>query len=91
MNRMHWTVQEAVDLLAEAHWVDQGGQGLNPDPVTLEALVRALATRPETFEQVWEVWEDELILSECSQERRDQARSWLDAVVLHELENPDAS
>jgi len=91
MNRMHWTIPEAVDLLAEAHWVDMGGQGLDPDPITLDALAQALAARPEVLEEVRKAWEDELPLAEWSQERRDQANSWLDAFVLDGLSNPDAS
>ena len=59
-----------------------GREGLDPDPVTLEALAWALDTHPEYLKQVWEAWEDELILSKWSQERRDQARYWLDAVVI---------
>jgi len=38
VNQLYWTVAEAVDLLVEAHWVNQGRQGFNPDSVTLEAL-----------------------------------------------------
>jgi len=91
MNRMHWTVQEAVDLLAEAHWVDMGGQGLDPDPVTLDALAQALAARPEVLEEVRKAWGDELLVSEWSQERQDQANSWLDTFVFDSPSNPDAS
>jgi len=88
---MYWTIPEAVDLLAEAHWVDLGGQGLDPDPVTLEALIRALAFRPEVLEEVRQAWEEELLLSEWSQERRDQARYWLDAVMVGRMADPDGS
>jgi len=64
-------VPEAVDLLAEAHWVDLGRQGLDPDPVTFEALARALNARLEVLEQVWHAWEQELSRDGWSQTHRD--------------------
>jgi len=91
MNRIYWTVPEAVELLAEAHWVDLGGQGRDPDPVALEALAWALDGHPKYLEQVWEVWEDELILAEWSEARRNQAHYWLDAVVIGGIAAPDHS
>jgi len=81
MNRVYWTVPEAVDLLAEAHWVDLGGQGLDPDPITLEALAWALDGHPESREQVWNAWEGELIPVECSLERGDEAPDRLTNVM----------
>jgi len=51
VNRVYWTVAEAVELLAEAYWVDLGWQARGPDPITLEALAWVLDGR----EQVWEV------------------------------------
>lgn len=83
----HWTIPEAVELLTDAYWVDAGGQGLSPDPVTLEALARALNARPEMLGHVWAAWEDELLLAEWSQERRDTARYWLDAVIIGGIAN----
>jgi len=56
VNQLYWTVAEVVDLLAEAPWVNQSGQGFNRDLVTLEALIQA--NRPEVLEQIWVVWED---------------------------------
>jgi len=78
----HWTIPEAVELLAQAHWVDLGWQGLGPDPVTLEALAWALDGNPQFLEKVWDAWEAELILSEWSPECRNQARYWFDTVVI---------
>jgi len=58
---MHWTVLEAVDLLAEAYLVDLSGRSFTaPDPITLEALARALDARPEVLKQVWQAWEAQL-------------------------------
>jgi len=83
MNQMHWTISEAVALLMQAYLVDLGGrQSLDPDPITLEALARALDARPEVLEQVWTVWEDCLIQASWSRTHRDQARYWLDTVVI---------
>jgi len=82
MNRVYWTVAETVELLAEAYWVDLGWQGQSPDPITLEALAWALDGNPKYREQVWDAWEDELILSDWPTERREQARSWLDTMVI---------
>jgi len=87
VNRIYWTVPEAVELLAEAYWVDLGGQGLNPDPIALEAL----DGHPEYLGQVWSAWEDELILAEWSEARRNQAHYWLDAVVIGGIAAPDHS
>jgi len=54
MSRMYWTVSEAADLLAEAYLVDLSGRSFTPpDPITLEALARALDAHPEVLEQVW--------------------------------------
>lgn len=88
MNRIYWTVPEAVELLAEAYWVDLGRQGLDPDPVALEARAWALDGHPEYLGQVWSAWEDELILAEWSSERQDQARYWLDAIVIGRITLP---
>jgi len=78
----YWTVAEAVELLAEALRVDLGGVGADPDPVTLEALARALELEPEMLELVRETWESEMILAEWTQVRRDEAQYWLDAVMI---------
>jgi len=60
MNRMYWTVMEAVELLNQVYLVDLGGRGLMaPAPITLEALARALDARPEVLEQVWNAGEEE--------------------------------
>jgi len=83
MNRMHWTVLEAVELLSQAYLVDLGGRGLMvPDPITLEALARALDARPEVLEQVWQAWEDELCRVGWTRTHRDEAHYWLDTVVI---------
>lgn len=72
MNRMHWTVFEAVGLLTRAYLVELGGPASTaPDPITLEALARALDARPEVLEQVWQTWEKELINTGWSQAYRD--------------------
>jgi len=78
----YWTVAEAVELLAEALWADLGGIGVDPDPVTLEALARALELAPEILGLVWETWESEMIFAEWPQARRDEAQYWLDAVLI---------
>jgi len=54
VNQIYWTVPEAVELLAEAHWVDLGWQGQGPDPITLEALACVLDGNPKYREQVWD-------------------------------------
>jgi len=82
MNRMYWTTQKAADLLVEAYLVDLGRKGPSPDPIALEALARALDTRPEVLEQVWDAWDDRLILAGWSKAQRDRARDWLDVVVI---------
>jgi len=83
MNRMYWTVLEAVSLLSQAYLVDLGGKGLlTPDPITLEALARALDDRPDVLERVWDAWNADLIRAEWSAARRKQARHWLDTVVI---------
>jgi len=88
VNRIYWTVPEAVELLADAYWFDLGLRGLDPDPITLEALAWALNGHPEYREQVWDAWEDEMILAEWSPERRDQAQYWLDTVVIRGIAVP---
>jgi len=83
MNRMYWTVLEAADLVAEAYLVDLGGRRfMAPDPITLEALARALDARPEVLEQVWQAWEAQLARAGWSEAHRDQARYWLDVVLI---------
>jgi len=89
MNRMHWTVLEAVDLLAEAYLVDLSGGGfMAPDPITLEALARALDARPEVLEQVWQAWEAQLVRAGWSEAHRDEASCWLNVVVIGGIANP---
>jgi len=59
MNRMYWTVLEAVNLLTRTYLVNSGGRAsMAPDPITLEALARALDARPDVLEQVWQAWEE---------------------------------
>jgi len=88
MNRMHWTVLEAVSLLSEAYLVDLGGKGLlNPDPITLEALARALDARPDVLEQVWQAWKAQLVQASWSEAQRKRARYWLDSVVIGGIAN----
>jgi len=83
MNRMYWTVMEAVELLNQVYLVDLGGRGLMaPAPITLEALARALDARPEVLEQVWNAWEEQLNRAGWTQKHRDEAHYWLDAVVI---------
>jgi len=83
MSRMYWTVLEAADLLAEVYLVDLGRQSLMaPDPIIFEALARALYKQPKMLEQVWQAWEAQLVNAGWSQANRDQARYWLDAVVI---------
>jgi len=83
MHRMYWTVSEAADLLSEAYLVDLSGRAsLAPDPITLEALARALDARPEVLEQVWHAWDAQLVKAGWSKVHRNQARYWLDAVVI---------
>jgi len=84
----YWTVAEAVELLAEALWVDLGGIGTDPDPVTLEALARALDLSPEMLELVWNTWESEMVLADWTQGRRDEAQYWLDAVLIGGIAEP---
>jgi len=80
---MYWTVSEAADVLAEVYLVDLGGHSFTaPDPVTFEALARALDAQPEMLEQVWQAWDAQLVKAGWSQGHRDQARYWLDAVVI---------
>jgi len=80
---MYWTVLEAADLLAEAYLVDLGRRpSTHPDPITLEALARALDARPEVLEQVWQAWEAQLVTAGWSERHRNQARYWLDVVVI---------
>jgi len=80
---MYWTVLEAANLLAEAYLVDLGNwSSTAPDPITLEALARALDARPEVLEQVWQAWEAQLIKADWSEAHRDEASYWLDAVVI---------
>jgi len=88
MNRMHWTVLEAVELLSQAYLIDLGERGLMvPDPITLEALARALDARPIVLEQVWQAWEVQLARAGWSEAHRDEAHYWLDAVVIGGLTN----
>jgi len=83
MHRMHWTVLEAVALLDRAYLVDSGETAFfAPDPITLEALARALDARPEVLEQVWHAWDAQLVKAGWSKVHRNQARYWLDAVVI---------
>lgn len=83
MNRMYWTVLEAANVLAEVYLVDLGRRSFTaPDPVTFEALARALDAQPEILEQVWQAWDAQLIKAGWSQQHRYQARYWLDAVVI---------
>jgi len=90
MNRMHWTVLEAVYLLSRAYVVDLGGPAfLGPDPITLDALARALNAQPKVLEQVWHAWEQELIRTGWSKVYQDQAHYWLDAVVIGGIATPD--
>jgi len=80
---MYWTVVEAVDLLFEVYLVDLGRQSLMvPDPIIFGALARALYKQPKMLEQVWHAWEAQLVDAGWSQAHRDQARDWLDAVVI---------
>jgi len=83
MNRMYWTVLEAVDLLTRTYLVDSGGRAsIAPDPITLEALARALDARPEVLDQVWQAWAEQLGRAGWTQTHQDQAHYWLDAVVI---------
>jgi len=83
MSRMYWTVSEAADVLAEVYLVDLGGHSFTaPDPVTFEALARALDAQPEMLEQVWQAWNAQLMNAGWAQRHRDQARYWLDTVVI---------
>jgi len=80
---MYWTVVEAADLLAEVYLVDLGNWASTaPDPITLEALARALDARPEVLEEVWNAWEEQLNRAGWTQKHRDEAHYWLDAVVI---------
>jgi len=80
---MHWTVLEDASLLDRAYLVDSGETVFfAPDPITLEALARALYARPEVLEQVWQAWEKQLVEAGWSEAHRDQAHSWLDTVVI---------
>jgi len=92
MSQMYWTVSEAADVLAEVYLVDLGGHSFTApdpvDPVTFEALARALDAQPEMLEQVWQAWDAQLVNAGWAQTHRDQARYWLDAVVIGGLTFP---
>lgn len=89
VNRMYWTVLEAVDLLSRAYLVDLGGRAfMVPDPITLKALARALDARPEVLEQVWQAWEAQLVKAGWPEAHRDEASYWLDAVVIGGIAHP---
>lgn len=63
--------------------VDLGGrESLSPDPITLEALTRALDAKLEVLEQVWQAWEVQLARARWSEAHWDEAQYWLDAVVI---------
>lgn len=88
MNKPIWSPAEAAWLLAEVY-AGSLGEVCDIDPVTQEELVRALDADPAYLEATWDAWVEPLILLYgWSEERIDEARSWLDAVLLGGLAIP---
>lgn len=79
-----WTAIEAAYHLGEA-WVAQQGEDADHSPVETQAIARVMDADPEYFEEVWDVWQEELLLAAYTQKQIDEARYWLEVVVIDEL------
>jgi hypothetical protein len=80
-----WTTTEHAYHLDEAYAIVLGEVDSDTDPVTLEEVARELDSDPELLEEAWEAWSDELTARGYTQKQIDQARYWLDTVVIDEL------
>jgi len=79
--RPFYSPVEAAGLLADAWAADRGEEGW-VDPVTLEALAWSLDADPEYLEETWQAWADELEAQGYTPTELDEARYWLDVVVI---------
>lgn len=56
-----------------------------PGLAILEVMARALDADTDYLEEVWEVSHDEMELNGWNEKQLNEARYWLDAVVLDEM------
>ena len=89
MTPPRWTPVEAAYHLGEAFAAQHGEDDRDTDPVTLEDLARALDADPEYLEASWEAWHEGMSDNTSWTEGEiDDARYWLDTVVVGGLANP---
>lgn len=85
MELAYWIPFEVAHHLGEAYAASQGADSAEPDLATLEVMAQALDADPDYLEEVWEVWHDEMEMNGWSEKQLNEARYWLDAVVLDEM------
>ena len=83
-----WTAIEAAYHLGEAYAAEQGEEDADYSPYEVELIARAMDADPEFLEEVWDAWEEELLLSAYSEDVLETARYWLDVVLIGGLANP---
>ena len=82
-----WTPIEAAYHLGEAYAAEQG-ENADYSPYEVELIARAMDADPEYLEEVWEAWQEELLLAAYTEKAVDAARYWLDVVLIGGLANP---
>lgn len=85
MPRPRWTPTEHAYHLDEAYAVVLGEFDSDTDPVTLQEMARELNSDPELLGATWEFWRGQLLERHYAQVQVNQARSWLDRVVIGRL------
>lgn len=82
-----WTAIEAAYHLGEAYAAEQGIDA-DYSPYEVELIARAMDADPDYLEDVWDAWQEELLLAAYTDKQVDEARYWLDVVLIGGLANP---
>ena len=83
-----WSSSNHAYHLGEAYAASQGEDDRNTDPVTFEEVARELDADPELLEAAWEAWHEEMDVEGWTEKQVNEARYWLDVVVIGDLTNP---
>lgn len=82
-----WTAIEAAYHLGEAYAAEQG-EDADYSPYEVELIARAMDADPDYLDAVWDAWQEELLLAPHTEETVNEARYWLDVVLIGGLANP---
>jgi hypothetical protein len=84
-----WATIKAACHLGEAYTAEQG-QDADDRPYETEPIAQAMDADPENLEAVWAAWQEKLLLAGQSdkQVNENEARYWLDVVLIGGLANP---